>query len=149
MSLMRPSLVSPTTGFTVVGRGRPDSPASRRAWVTSASATRPTQSVLVSAMGVSRQPSSDAWTRPHVLPNPLSTCAAATGLLARTGPSQGRTTVTPVWTSPRLMVAWPTVTPPTSAIESLGPQGSAPTESAPLGLHCACDMRLAYLLVVV
>ena len=80
--LIRPSFVSPTTGFMVPGRSRPSRSASRSAWVTSASATRPTQRVLVSAMGVSRQPSSSSCTSPHVFPKPLSTCAAATGLRA-------------------------------------------------------------------
>src|SRR5512143_2120687 len=125
MSERYASLHSNTSGLTdVVVRAMPGFAAT--AARICAVATVPTENVLVSAIGVSRTPSSPTWRSPTLLPKPLTTAAAA-GTFSRKGsPPCGWMTVTPVWTSPRASVQWPTVTPATSAMVAREPCGRMP-----------------------
>ena len=91
-----------------------------------ASWMRPTLSVLVRAMGVSMVPNSCICTSPSVLPKPLSTKAAATGLRKKEFSGPGRITLTPVLWRSSSSVAWPTSTPGTSLILFSGPVGYSP-----------------------
>src|ERR1700733_13427741 len=90
--------------------------------------------VEVRNTGVSARPHSPAASRPVHSPAPFSTAPpAGAGLRNRFPP--GSTTVTPVLATPRpaggggssrQMVAWPTPTPGTSAIDAVGPLGRMP-----------------------
>jgi hypothetical protein len=124
MSLSTPSHVSPTTGrlqYTSSG----SRPATSIA--TMASRTTPTLCVLVSPIGVVRQPASRIHSSPVSSPLPLSRCVPAN---SGSRPSCGTTTVTPVRTSsPSIRVTEPTRMPSTSVIASSGPDGRAPMSS--------------------
>src|SRR5581483_2965341 len=110
------------SGLTLTASGFP-----RSVQLISASATRGTLSVPVSRIGVSSTPSSATCAKPHVLPNPLSTNAAA-GVFSRNGsPACVRIAVTPVrMASPSTSDACPTATPGTSVIAFSPPGGSDP-----------------------
>jgi hypothetical protein len=121
-------LHSSTTGLTVEVC-RPISGSAAMARRISAAAQVPAAKVLVSRIGVSSVPSSFTCTSPTLLPKPFSTAAAATGLSRNRSPSCGSTAVTPVQTSPSISVAWPTVTPGTSAMLLRVPGGNEPQAS--------------------
>ena len=135
MSFRYPSLVSPTTTVTVPV-AMPISGLSRMACSTKASATSPTFSVLVSAMGDSITPSSRICSNPTTFPTPLIVWTAARTFSRNRLPPWGRMTVTPVRTgpcpgrsgpSPAWSVTCPTRTPGTSVIALSRPTGNSPT----------------------
>src|ERR1035437_7601281 len=125
ISLRKPSLHSNTNGLTL-GKLRPVSGLAAMHWRICAMTTAATEKVLVNAIGVSSRPSSATWTRPTLLPKPLSTTAAAGTRSRNRSPACGRTTVTPVCTSLASSVQWPTVTPATSVMALRGPGGRLP-----------------------
>ena len=127
MSLSTPSNVSPTTGRA---QNEFEGSASSTDTATRASRTVPTLWVLVMATGPLSMPDSRTHSRPVSSPLPLSRWQPAkTGSRSDPAP-RGQTTVTPVRTgpspttsgpSPRMIVAWPTVTPATSVMALWGP----------------------------
>ena len=95
----------------------------RSAAATSASWTAPTESVLVSPIGVVSSPDSCIHCRPVSSPLPFSRNGAAN----RTGSRAGTMTVTPVRTSsPSTSVVCPTRTPATSVIALKAPGSRSP-----------------------
>jgi hypothetical protein len=123
MSLRYPSLHSQTTGLTVPVVS-PISGLIRSSSLTTAVYAVPTLNVLVRTIGLSSVPSSLICTRPVLLPKPLITWEAAITLSWKRSPGWGRTTVTPVCTSPWASVRLPTRTPGTSVIRFLVHGGS-------------------------
>lgn len=118
MSDRYPSLVSPTTGLRLVASG-----SRSRSQLSNASATRNTDSVPVSRIGVSRTPNSSTCVDPTSFPYPLPTATAAGSPAANPG---GTMAVTPVFSSPVATVVCPTSAPGTSVIAFNTPVGNPP-----------------------
>jgi len=124
MSLRPPSLVSPTTAFTLRTSSFPGQASTS---ATTPSMAAPTASVLVSTIGVSIVPSSCTCVAPASLPKALPTNTPAATLSRNTLPPCGTMAVTPVRIrSPSTSVRWPTRTPETSVMASSRPGGNTP-----------------------
>ena len=78
---------------------------------------------------------------PALLPKPLRMVAAAGTLPRNRSSGCGRTTVTPVCTSPAARVQWPTATPGTSQIVSRGPLSSLPMRGGAVMAAAAAPAR--------